>query len=79
MNLAIFCPNVNEDLVNYEDATKVDVWRKAMDGEICVIRRNQTWMLIILPKGVKVVEVKWIYKTKMNEMREIEKHKSKLI
>lgn len=42
VNSTIFGPYANEYLMSYEDATKVDVWRKDMDGEICTIEKVQT-------------------------------------
>jgi hypothetical protein len=78
-NLAIFGPCQIEDPVSYDEAAKVDTWRKAMDSEIQAIERNNTWELTELPRGAKVIGVKWIYKTKVNEKGEIEKHKARLV
>jgi hypothetical protein len=47
--------------------------------EIHAIERNNTWELTELPRGAKVIGVKWIYKTKVNEKGEIEKHKARLV
>lgn len=50
-----------------------------MDNEIEAIERNNTWELITLPTGVKAIGVKWVYKTKLNEKGEVEKHKARLV
>jgi hypothetical protein len=78
-NLAIFGPCQIEDPVTYDEAAKCNTWRKAMDNEIQAIERNNTWELTELPTGAKVIGVKWIYKTKVNEKGEIEKHKARLV
>jgi hypothetical protein len=78
-NLAIFGPCQIEDPVTYDEAAKFDTWRKAMDSEIHAIKRNNTWELTELPRGAKVIGVKWIYKTKVNENGEIENHKARLV
>ena len=39
-----------------------------MDLEIEAIERNGTWELTDLPKGMKKIGVKWVFKTKLNEM-----------
>jgi hypothetical protein len=78
-NMAIFGPSHSKDPVTYEDAAKYDVWRKAMDDEIQAIERNNTWELTDLPKECKVIGVKWIYKTKVNEKGGIEKYKARLV
>jgi transposase InsO family protein len=78
-NLAIALFSSNEDPSNYEEASKFDVWRKAMDSEIQSIESNKTWELTTLPEGVKAIGVKWIYKTKYNEKGSIEKYKARLV
>jgi hypothetical protein len=78
-NLAIFGPCQIEDPVTYDEAAKFDTWKKAMDSEIQAIERKNTWELTELPRGAKVIGVKWIYKTKVNEKGEIEKHKARLV
>lgn len=49
------------DLVTFEEVVKSAKWRDAIDLEIEVIERNQTWELTSLPAGVK-----WVFKTKLN-------------
>ena len=50
-----------------------------MDLEIEVIERNETWELTNLPKGMKKIGVKWIFKTKLNENGEVDKDKARLV
>lgn len=51
-----------------------------MDMEINSIEKNQTWKLTDqLPTGAKSIGVKWIYKTKLNELGEVDKHKARLV
>jgi hypothetical protein len=76
-NLAIF--SSSNDPTTYEEAAKSKIWRKAMDLEMDSIERNNSWELTTLPPGVKTIGVKWIYKTKLNERGEIEKHKARLV
>lgn len=67
------------DPVSYEEAVKSKKWREAMSAEIESIEKNQTWELTVLPKGVKSIGVKWVYKTKVNENGEVEKFKARLV
>jgi len=69
----------NDDPVLFEDAIKHEKWRKAMDSEIQSIEKNHTWELMDLPVGAKTIGVKWIYKTKLNEMGEVDKYKARLV
>jgi hypothetical protein len=76
-NLAVYTSN--DDPKSYDEAQKLDVWRKAMDSEIDSIENNNTWILTTLPEGANVIGVKWIYKTKYNEKGEVEKYKARLV
>ena len=46
-----------------------------MDEEIIAIKRNQ---LVELPKGNQLIEVKWVYKKKMNAQSRIERYQARL-
>ncbi|KZV39334.1 retrovirus-related Pol polyprotein from transposon TNT 1-94 [Dorcoceras hygrometricum] len=70
---------IPDDPILFEEAVKHEKWRKAMDSEISSIENNQTWELMDLPIGAKTIGVKWIYKTKLNERGEIDKHKARLV
>jgi hypothetical protein len=67
------------DPTTFEVAVKESKWRKAMDAEIAAIKRNNTWELHDLPKGQKTIGVKWVYKTKLKENSDVDKHKARLV
>lgn len=68
-----------DDQVTFEDAVKRKKWRVAMVKEMEAIERNQTWELTDLPKGVKPIGVKWVFKNKFKENGEIDKFKARLV
>ena len=68
-----------DDPVHFEEAEKNPRWRKAMQEEIETIEQNGMWFLIDLPAGAKRIEVKWIFKTKRDENREVSKYKARLM
>jgi hypothetical protein len=35
-----------------------------MSEEYCSLMENYTWDLVPIPKGIKLVGYKWVYKTK---------------
>jgi len=43
------------------------------------IEKNQTWELTNLPRGMKPIGVKWIFKTKFKDNGEIDKFKARLV
>lgn len=61
----------------FEEAVKHEKWKKAMDAEINSIEKIQTWELVDVPSGAKIIGVKWISKAKLNEHGEVEKYKYK--
>lgn len=65
--------------LTFKEAVKHTKWQQAMDAEIKSIEKNDTWELVDLPKGHKTIGVKWVYKTKLNEKGEVDKHKARLV
>lgn len=63
----------SEDPDCFKDAEQHEVWRKEMEAEITSIEENNTWELMDLPVGAKVIGVKWVFKMKFNENGEIDK------
>ena len=47
--------------------------------EIKAVGKNGTWELTTLPVGAKKIGVKWVFKTKLNENREVDKFKARLV
>lgn len=76
-NLVMFTSH--SDLTTFEEAVQSSKWRDAMDLEIEAIERNGTWELTDLPKGMKKIGVKWVFKTKLNENGEVDKCKARLV
>ncbi|CAI8619364.1 unnamed protein product [Vicia faba] len=50
-----------------------------MDAEIEFIEKNNTWELTKLPRGQKIIGVKWVFKTKLKESGEVDKYKARLV
>lgn len=68
-----------EDPATFEEAYKSLKWREAMDMEMRAIKKNETWELTTLPAGAKRIGVKWVFKTKLNEKGDVDKHKARLV
>jgi hypothetical protein len=64
---------------SFKEAAKEPHWVQAMNQEIDSIEKNKTWDLVDLPSHKKSIGVKWVYKTKLNEKGQIEKHKARLV
>ncbi|GAU31071.1 hypothetical protein TSUD_322080 [Trifolium subterraneum] len=60
-------------------ALKSEKWRCAMKEELDSIESNQTWELVDLPQNKRAIDVKWVYKLKMNSKGEVTRHKARLV
>ena len=76
-NLIMFTSTANP--TTFEEAVQNSKWRAAINLEIEAIERNGTWELTDLPKGMKKIGVKWVFKTKLNENGEVDKCKARLV
>lgn len=74
-----FALMIISDPTSFGEAAKLQRWREAMNAEIQSIEKNQTWSLTTLPTGAKAIGVKWIYKTKLNELGDVDKFKARLV
>jgi hypothetical protein len=71
--MAIVEPN------SYVEVAKHPKWIDAMEEEMKMIQKNQTWELVPRPTDKKVIGVKWIYKAKVNPDGSIYKYKARLV
>ncbi|GAU33832.1 hypothetical protein TSUD_393400 [Trifolium subterraneum] len=65
--------------IDYKDALKNSVWKRAMEEELQSIEKNKTWKLVNLPDKKKKIDVKWVFKMKLNPDGTISKHKARLV
>ena len=72
-NVAIVEPS------SYEEAARSKSWKKAMEAEIDMIHKNDTWDLVDRPDQKKVIGVKWVFRTKFNADGSLNKHKARLV
>ena len=55
---------VESDPQTYEEAVGDPRWKEAMKEEFISLQKSNTWELVDLPPGRKLVQCKWVYKTK---------------
>ncbi|KAL0411239.1 UNVERIFIED_CONTAM: Retrovirus-related Pol polyprotein from transposon TNT 1-94 [Sesamum latifolium] len=56
-----------------------DKWLEAMKSEMDSMGSNQVWTLVDLPKGVRPVGCKWLYKRKLRADGEVTAFKARLV
>ena len=69
----------NHDLETFAEASGNPDWDAAMDEEYSSLMANNTWDLVPLPKGRKLVRCKWIYITKYASNGSVEILKARLV
>jgi hypothetical protein len=50
-----------------------------MNEDYHSLMENDTWDLVHLPKGRKLVRCKWVYRTKYTSDGSVERHKAQLV
>lgn len=58
-------PNTIEEAMSLHDYKQ---WQLAMDSEINSLNKNNTWQIVERPKDKKVIDVKWVFKRKSNNI-----------
>jgi hypothetical protein len=56
------------DLETFAEASGHLDWDTTMNKEYHSLMENDTWDLVPLPKGRKLVRCKWVYKLSMHQM-----------
>jgi hypothetical protein len=71
-----FYMSLGSDPKSHSEAAGNPLWEAAMDEEYSALMDNNTWDLVPLPKGRKLVRCRWIYRTNIAADGEIRKYKS---
>ena len=69
----------NHDPETFIEASGNIDWDAAMDEEYHSLMANDTWDLVPLPKGRKIVRYKWVYRTKYASDGSVERLKARLV
>ena len=69
----------NHDPETFAEASGNLDWDASMDEEYHSLMANNTWDLVPLPKGRKLVICKWVYRTKYASGGSVERIKARLV
>lgn len=56
-----------------------ELWKKAMDEEITMLKNTGTWELVDPPSGVNIVGSKWVFKAKKDAAGNVVRYKARLV
>eukprot|EP00253_Pinus_taeda_P026194 PITA_26194 len=71
--------SINYDPDTFAKASGHPDWDATMNEEYRSLLESDTWDLVPLPKGRKLVRCKWVYKTKYGPYGKVDKHKAHLV
>lgn len=71
--------NDDKEPTSYSTEKGIVEWEESMKSELSVIEKNKTWKLLELPKGRKLIGLKWDFKIKRDPNGNILKHKARLV
>jgi hypothetical protein len=63
----------------YSDDVGNSLWEATMQEECDSLLKNQTWDLVPLPPGKKLVRCKWVYRTKRATNGQVSRYKARLV
>jgi hypothetical protein len=69
----------SSDPKSYSEAAGNPFWESTMQEEYNSILKNQTWDLVPLPYGRKLVRCRWVYRTKSATDGHISRCKARLV
>ncbi|GKE33514.1 ribonuclease H-like domain-containing protein, partial [Tanacetum coccineum] len=76
---SIFPNKYNEFVADSKEACKDQHWIEAVNKEMDVLYRNDTWDITELPKDRKSIGGKWVFKIKYKSNGEIERYKARYV
>uniref|UniRef100_A0A2N9EIQ9 Integrase catalytic domain-containing protein n=1 Tax=Fagus sylvatica TaxID=28930 RepID=A0A2N9EIQ9_FAGSY len=62
-----------------EEALSDPEWAQAMQEELEALKKNNTWKLVPLPEGKKIVGCKWVFSIKYKADGSIDRYKARLV
>jgi hypothetical protein len=69
----------SSDPQSYGEAVGNPFWESSMQEEYNSLLENQTWDLVPLPSGRKLVRCRWVYRTKSIADGQISRYKARLV
>ena len=70
---------VESDPKTYEEVVGDPIWQDSMKEEVSSLQKSNTSELVDLPPGRKLVQCKWVYKTKFDADGSPLKYKARLV
>ncbi|XP_033220901.1 uncharacterized mitochondrial protein AtMg00820-like [Belonocnema kinseyi] len=74
--LADTIPMTYEEVMASPDTEK---WKQAMQEELEALKKNETWLLLKLPRGKRVIGCKWVYSIKRSANDNSIRYKARLV
>ena len=63
----------------FEEAENDHNWINAMQEELNQFERNNVWTLVTRPKDYSIIGIKWVFRNKLDEHRNVIRNKARLV
>ncbi|GJR60505.1 retrovirus-related pol polyprotein from transposon TNT 1-94 [Tanacetum coccineum] len=64
---------------NINEALKDEIWVMAMQKELNQFKTNDVWELVPNPMDMTIIEIKWVYRNKLDENGVVTRNKARLV
>lgn len=76
--------NTSDTTVSVESQSVVEAlsspqWKAAMKDELDALKKNNTWELVPYHSDLRVVDCRWVFKTKFKPNGDVERYKARLV
>ncbi|XP_042939631.1 uncharacterized mitochondrial protein AtMg00810-like [Carya illinoinensis] len=71
--------SIHTEPTSHIQALKDPIWREAMEQELTALENNETWSIVELTHGKKLIDCKWIYRYKFKADGSNKRAKARLV
>jgi len=76
-----FCHNISsiQEPKSFKEEIQHDCWKEAMQCELDALEYNETWFMMDLPPGKRLIGCKWVFKAKHKPNDTNDRYKARLV
>ena len=64
---------------NFKEVKNEENWILAMQEELGQFERNKVWTLVSRPTNHPIIDTKWVFRNKMDELDNVVRNKARLV
>lgn len=76
MNAELFMHDIPKNLKEAKQRNNYKCWKDVVSKEMAPSERNNTWSLINQPENVSLIDSKWVFRIKKDQIGNVQKYKA---